>query len=87
LREGESDGGRDAERARTEIRQEMEALRDRIEALRTKQQPLIDRQRDLGRRQAALGQQQRQASTIASEALEKLARDAVKSGKADRTGN
>lgn len=69
------------------VGQQQSKLGECIEALRAKQEPLADRQRELGRRQAALGQQQRQASSIASQALEKLARDAVKSGKADPIGN
>ncbi len=84
VRDADVGDDRDAEHQRSEIRQEMESLRARMEELRQKQQPLAAQQRELGKRQQAMGHEQQRVAATASEALEKLAREAVRVGKAER---
>jgi len=77
-----SGGEPDGDSGVAEARHEIETVRAQQEALRDQQQPLAAQQRELGARQRDLGRQQQAASSAASEALEKLAREAIRTGKA-----
>ncbi len=84
-RRAEGDGDESALRAeRRRIEDELDALSNEIGSLARQMEPLSAEQEALGREQSRLGEMQQRESAKARVALERLAREAIASGKAEK---